>query len=45
MDLFAALFSFVTLGMLWFFLQRTKAGLGIRASFAGYHHRRDHGGQ
>ncbi len=32
MDLFAALFSFVTLGILWFFLQRTKAGLGIRAS-------------
>ncbi len=32
MDLFAAVFSFVTLGLLWFFLQRTKAGLGIRAS-------------
>jgi branched-chain amino acid transport system permease protein len=32
MDLFAMLFSFVTLGLLWFFLQRTKAGLGIRAS-------------
>lgn len=32
MDLFAALFSFVTLGLLWFFLQRTKAGLAIRAS-------------
>jgi len=32
MDLFAALFSFVTLGILWFFLQRTRAGLGIRAS-------------
>lgn len=32
MDLFAALFSFVTLGLLWFFLQRTRAGLAIRAS-------------
>ncbi len=32
MDLFAAIFSFVALGILWFFLQRTKAGLGIRAS-------------
>lgn len=32
MDLFAALFSFVTLGLLWLFLQRTRAGLGIRAS-------------
>lgn len=32
MDLFAAVFSFITLGILWFILQRTKAGLGIRAS-------------
>jgi branched-chain amino acid transport system permease protein len=32
MDLFAAVFSFVTLGLLWFFLQRTRAGLAIRAS-------------
>ncbi len=32
MDLFAALFSFLTLGLLWFFLQRTKPGLAIRAS-------------
>jgi branched-chain amino acid transport system permease protein len=32
MDLIAAVFSFVVLGLLWFFLQRTKAGLGIRAS-------------
>jgi branched-chain amino acid transport system permease protein len=32
MDLFAAVFSFIALGLLWFFLQRTKAGLGIRAS-------------
>jgi branched-chain amino acid transport system permease protein len=32
MDLIAGIFSFVVLGLLWFFLQRTKAGLGIRAS-------------
>ncbi|MCE1252501.1 MAG: branched-chain amino acid ABC transporter permease [Anaerolineae bacterium] len=32
MDLFAGVFSFVVLGALWFFLQRTKAGLAIRAS-------------
>jgi branched-chain amino acid transport system permease protein len=32
MDIFAAVFSFVVLGLLWLFLQRTKAGLGIRAS-------------
>ncbi len=32
MDLFAAAFSFIVLGLLWFFLQKTKAGLGIRAS-------------
>lgn len=32
MDLFAAIFSFVALGALWFFLQRTRPGLGIRAS-------------
>lgn len=32
MDLFAAGFSFLVLGLLWFFLQHTKSGLGIRAS-------------
>lgn len=32
MDLFAAVFSFVTLILLWLFLYRTKMGLGIRAS-------------
>lgn len=32
MDLFAALFSFVMLALLWFFLERTKLGLGVRAS-------------
>lgn len=32
MDVFAAIFSFVILGLLWLFLYRTKAGLGIRAS-------------
>lgn len=32
MDLFAAGFSFIVLGLLWYFLQRTKLGLGIRAS-------------
>lgn len=32
MDLFAAAFSFIALGLLWFFLQHTKAGLAIRAS-------------
>jgi branched-chain amino acid transport system permease protein len=32
MDLFAAVFSFVVLGALWFLLERTKVGLGIRAS-------------
>ena len=32
MDLFAAVFSFVVLGLLWFFLQKTRIGLGIRAS-------------
>lgn len=32
MDLFAGGFSIVVLGLLWLFLYRTKAGLGIRAS-------------
>jgi branched-chain amino acid transport system permease protein len=32
LDLFAAVFSFVVLALLWFFLQRTRPGLGIRAS-------------
>jgi branched-chain amino acid transport system permease protein len=32
MDLFAAVFSFVVLGVLWYFLKRTRLGLGIRAS-------------
>lgn len=32
MDLFAAMFSFVVLALLWFFLERTKLGLGVRAS-------------
>jgi branched-chain amino acid transport system permease protein len=32
MDLFAAVFSFITLSLLWLFLKRTRAGLGIRAS-------------
>lgn len=32
MDLFAALFSFVVLALLWHFLQHTKLGLGVRAS-------------
>ena len=32
LDVFAAVFSFITLGLLWFFLQRTRAGLAIRAS-------------
>jgi branched-chain amino acid transport system permease protein len=32
MDLAAAIISFVVLGLLWFFLMRTKPGLGIRAS-------------
>jgi branched-chain amino acid transport system permease protein len=32
MDLFAALFSFLVLALLWYFLERTKLGLGIRAS-------------
>ena len=32
MDLFAALFSFVVLALLWLFLERTKLGLGVRAS-------------
>lgn len=32
MDLFAAAFSLVVLALLWFFLERTKFGLGVRAS-------------
>ena len=32
MDLFAAVFSAVVLVLLWWFLERTKLGLGIRAS-------------
>lgn len=32
MDLFAAAFAIIALGLLWLFLFRTKAGLGIRAS-------------
>ncbi|MDI9471333.1 MAG: branched-chain amino acid ABC transporter permease [Tissierellia bacterium] len=32
MDVFAAVFSFITLILLWIFLYRTKMGLGIRAS-------------
>lgn len=32
MDLFASLFAAAVLGLLWFFLYRTRAGLGIRAS-------------
>jgi len=32
MDLAAAIISFITLGLLWFFLMRTKQGLAIRAS-------------
>jgi branched-chain amino acid transport system permease protein len=32
MDLFAAVFSFLVLGVLWWFLQKTRQGLGIRAS-------------
>ncbi|HNX30242.1 MAG TPA: branched-chain amino acid ABC transporter permease [Holophaga sp.] len=32
MDLFAAMFSFVVLALLWYFLERTKLGLGVRAS-------------
>jgi hypothetical protein len=32
MDLFAAVFSFAVLGLLWLLLEKTKVGLGIRAS-------------
>jgi branched-chain amino acid transport system permease protein len=32
MDLFAAAFSCVVLSLLWWFLERTKLGLGVRAS-------------
>ena len=32
MDLFAALFAFATLILLWLFLERTRLGLGVRAS-------------
>jgi len=32
MDLFAAVFSFAVLGLLWLLLERTRIGLGIRAS-------------
>lgn len=32
MDLFASVFSFAVLALLWWFLYRTRAGMGIRAS-------------